>query len=237
MLLSVVIPAFNEELYLPETLSSILRASAECRCGVELIVVDNASADRTAEVAKQSGATVVHERVHNIARVRNVGAEAAHGDVLVFIDADTLVPRQFLDKIADAMSDPACIGGSPDIVHRVRSKLLRAYFRAWRWIGVKLGMAQGPAQFCRRSAFSILNGYDESQFMGEDVDFYWHLRKFCARAGGYLKFLDDVTVVPSPRRFDQSPIWQTLIWTNPAFIAPFRKTRSAWAAWYIRPPR
>jgi glycosyltransferase involved in cell wall biosynthesis len=237
MLLSVVIPAFNEELYLPKTLSSILRAGAECRCGMELIVVDNASADRTAEVAKEFGAFVVHEQVHNIARVRNVGAEAARGDVLVFIDADTLVPHQFFDKVAEAMSDPACLGGSPDIVHQVRSSLLRAYLRAWRRIGIKLGMAQGAAQFCRKSAFKILNGYDESQFMGEDVDFYWRLRKLCANAGGYLKFLDDVTVIPSPRRFDQSPVWRTLIRTNPAFIAPFRKNRSAWTAWYVRPPR
>jgi hypothetical protein len=98
-------------------------------------------------------------------------------------------------------------------------------------------MAQGAAQFCRKSAFSILNGYGELQFMGEDVDFYWRLGKLCANAKSYLRFLDDVTVVPSPRRFDQSPIWRTLIWTNPAFIASFRKTRSAWTAWYIRPPR
>jgi glycosyltransferase involved in cell wall biosynthesis len=173
MLLSVVIPAFNEELYLPKTLSSILRASAQCRCGVELIVVDNASADRTAAVAREFGASVVHEHVHNIARVRNVGAEAAHGDVLIFIDADTLVPHQFFDRVVEAMSDPACIGGSPEMVHHVRSRLLRAYFRAWRWIGIKTGMAQGAAQFCRKSAFRILNGYDESQFVGEDVDFYW----------------------------------------------------------------
>ncbi len=237
MLLSIVVPAFNEELYLPETLSSIQRAGVECRCGFELIVVDNASTDRTAEVAKEYGATVVREDVHNVGRVRNVGARAAQGDVLVFIDADTVVSLQFLDKVADVMSDPACIGGTPDIVHRVRSRLLRAYLRAWRWIGVKLGMTQGAAQFCRRSAFGILNGYDESQFMGEDVDFYWRLRKLCAKTGGYLKFLNDVTVAPSPRRFDHSPVWRTLIWTNPVFIAPFRKSRLAWSAWYIKPPR
>jgi len=98
-------------------------------------------------------------------------------------------------------------------------------------------MAQGAAQFCRKSAFRTLNGYDELQFMGEDVDFYWRLQKLCAKTGGYLKFLDDVTVVPSTRRFDYTPTWRTLIWTNPVFIAPFRKTRSVWAEWYLRPPR
>ena len=98
-------------------------------------------------------------------------------------------------------------------------------------------MAQGAAQFCRKSAFDRLNGYDESQFMGEDVDFYWRLQTLCAKAGGYLELLNDVEVVPSPRRFDHTPIWRTLIWTNPVFIALFRKTKSAWTEWYVRTPR
>lgn len=93
MLLSVVIPAFNEGRYLPETLSSLRDAARACRCGLELIVVDNASADRTAEIAKAFGATLAHEPIHNIARVRNTGARHARSDVLVFIDADTPAPR------------------------------------------------------------------------------------------------------------------------------------------------
>src|SRR5713101_3010167 len=126
MLISVVIPAFNEELYLPATLSSLRDAISVCRCGVELIVVDNESADRTTEVARSFGAAVVHEAVHNISRVRNAGASFARGDVLAFVDADTIVPPCFLDRIAEAMADPACIGGRADIVHTPTSRLLRA---------------------------------------------------------------------------------------------------------------
>jgi len=237
MMLSVIIPAFDEELYLPETLSNLQGAICMCRCSVELIVVDNESADRTAEVARSFGATVVHEPVHNLSRVRNAGADVARGDVLAFVDADTIVPPHFLDRLAETMSNPLCIGGSADIVHTPKSKLLRVYLYAWRWLGIRLGMAQGAAQFCRKSAFSRVNGYDESQFMGEDVDFYWRLQKLCTKAGGYLRFLNDVQVVPSPRRFDQTPIWRTLIWTNPMFIAIFRKTRSAWTEWYVKKPR
>ena len=237
MLLSVIVPAFNEELYLPRSLPSLQRAAAECRCSVELIVVNNASTDRTAEIAKASGARVVCEPVHNIARVRNAGAATAHGEVLVFVDADTTVPPGFLDKVHEAMTDPQCLGGSADIVHHVRSTILQVYLGAWRWIGFKLGMAQGAAQFCRASVFRALNGYDESQFMGEDVDFHWRLRKLCRRTGGHVQFLSGVKVVPSPRRFDTIPVWRTLIWTNPVFIWAFRKSRSAWAHWYVTPPR
>jgi glycosyltransferase involved in cell wall biosynthesis len=237
VLLSVIVPAFNEELYLPRSLSSLQRAAADCECGVELIVVDNASTDRTAETARVSGARVVCEPVRNVARVRNAGAAAAHGEVFVFVDADTIVPHEFLDRVHEVMTDPLCLGGSAEIVHHVRSQVLRAYFGAWRWIGLKLGMAQGAAQFCRAPAFRILNGYDESQFMGEDVDFYWRLQKLCARSRCHVEFLSDVKVIPSPRRFDTAPVWRTLVWTNPVFIWAFRKVRSAWAAWYVTPPR
>jgi glycosyltransferase involved in cell wall biosynthesis len=237
VLLSVIIPAFNEELYLPPSLQSLQRAAAECGCNVELIVVDNASTDRTAEIARASGAQVIHEPVHNVARVRNSGAAAARGDVLVFVDADTIVPPGFLESVHQAMTDPQCLGGSADIVHLVQSRVLRVYLRAWRWIGSRLGMAQGAAQFCRASAFRVLKGYDEAQFMGEDVDFYWRLRKLSAKTRGHVRFLGDVKVVPSPRRFDTAPVWRTLIWTNPVFILAFRKSRSAWAQWYVTPPR
>ena len=237
MVISVVIPAFQEESYLSATLSSLHDAMSVCRCGAELIVVDNDSADRTVEVARSFDAMVVHEAVHNISRVRNAGASVAGGDVLAFVDADTTVPRCFLDRVAEAMGDAACIGGSADIIHTPASKLLRGYLGAWRWLGIRLGVAQGAVQFCRHSTFDLLKGYDESYFMGEDVDFYWRLHKLCTKHGGYLSFLDDVKVVPSPRRFDYTPTWRTLIWTNPVFIALFRKTRSAWSAWYLRPPR
>ena len=55
-------------------------------------------------------------------------------------------------------------------------------------------MAQGAAQFCRASAFRVLNGYDESQFMGEDVDFYWRLRKLCTRTAAHVRFLSGVNL-------------------------------------------
>src|SRR5689334_13545609 len=126
MLLSVIVPAFNEELYLPETLSSLRDSASICRCAVELIVVDNASADRTADIARSCGAKVVYEARRNISKVRNTGAKSAQGDVLVFVDADTIVPPHFLDRIAEAMDEPHCVGGSVDMVHTPSSRLLRS---------------------------------------------------------------------------------------------------------------
>ena len=104
-------------------------------------------------------------------------------------------------------------------------------------IGRLLSIVQGATQFCRRDAFERLRGYDESQYMGEDVDFYWRLKRLNAATGGSVKFLGVVQVVPSPRRFDHWPLWRTLVWTNPLFIAAFRKVRWAWPQWYKHPLR
>ena len=238
---SVIIPAFNEAGYLPETLDRLGAAEqhlkATAPADAQIIVVDNASTDRTAELAQSTGATVVHEAKHNIARVRNAGAAIALHDVLVFLDADTLIPPELLLSIARAMTDPTCAGGAVDTVHQPNSLLLRAYFRSWRVLGLIGGMAQGACQFCRRSVFQELGGYDETQYMGEDVDFYWRLKWLARQRGLRTSFIRELRVIPSPRRFDRWPLWRTLIWTNPPLVFALRRRRTAWEGWYREPPR
>jgi glycosyltransferase involved in cell wall biosynthesis len=241
IMLSVIIPAFNEERFLPQTLGH-LRQAAEHLGGVpgrdlETIVVDNTSSDRTAEIARASGTKVISVPEHNIARVRNAGACAAAGDLLVFLDADTLIPGSLLSRIVQVMKDPACLGGAVDIDYRPARPLIKVYLRLWRLIGRCLGMAQGAAQFCRRDAFSALGGYDESIYMGEDVDFYWRLSKFAKARGRHVRFLTDVRVVPSCRRFDQWPTLRILTETNPLYILLFRHHQAAWRGWYSDVPR
>src|SRR5580698_7482579 len=90
--ISIVVPAFNEERLLGDSLGRInLAANAFQRRGwtTELIVCDNNSTDKTPQIARAAGATVVFEPVNQIARARNRGAEAATGDWLVFVDADS----------------------------------------------------------------------------------------------------------------------------------------------------
>lgn len=240
-MISVVIPAFNEEAYVGETLASLNRAITFLRrveiTPAEIIVVDNDSADSTASVARALGATVVTETRHNVARVRNAGAASAGGDVLVFVDADTVVPDELLWRIAAAMSEPTCIGGAVDTDYRPAKLASKIYLRLWRAVGRMTGMAQGATQFCRRDVFFELNGYDETLFMGEDVDYYWRLKRLARRRRGSVSFIADVQVVPSARRFDQWGLWRTLIWTNPLFILMFRRRKAAWGGWYKAVPR
>ena len=87
MKLTIIVPAYNEEAYLPSTLDSIQTAVAHLRTrskvDIDVIVVDNSSKDKTTAVAQSKGATVVHEPVQSIARARNTGARHAEGDILV----------------------------------------------------------------------------------------------------------------------------------------------------------
>ncbi len=103
MKLTIVVPAFNEEAYLAATLDSIKAAAAHLRAhsdaGIETIVVANNSEDGTAAIAREQGARVVDEPVQGIARARTAGARNAEGEVLVFVDADVIVPDTLLTAI------------------------------------------------------------------------------------------------------------------------------------------
>ena len=224
-----------------ETLASLNRAKAfverERSIQAEIIVVDNDSDDSTADVALALSATVAREALHNVARVRNTGAKRSNGETIVFVDADTVVPDNLLSRIVEAMSDDACFGGAVDTDYRPRKLTVQAYLELWRLIGKLTGMAQGATQFCRKDVFLSLKGYDETLFMGEDVDLYWRLKRFAKRQNGRVVFIEDIRVAPSTRRFDQWRLWRTLIWTNPLFILLFQRRRTCWHGWYKRAPR
>ena len=166
MNVTIIVPALNEEAYLASTLNSIhaaadylrRRLAADGDVDIEVIVVDNDSRDGTAAVARQHGATVVHEPVRNIARARNTGARHAAGDLLVFVDADVTVPPALLHGIAETMRDPSCFGGGVDVDYRPRRLVVRLYLHAWRLLGRLTGMVQGATQFCRKSAFEGIGG-------------------------------------------------------------------------------
>ena len=241
MSISVIIPAYDEERYLGETLHSVQRAKGlllEMRgVATEIIVVDNGSIDATASIARAAGAQVIEESEHNVARVRNTGAATASGQVLVFIDADVTVPESLLWRIDEVMADEACLGGAVDTIYQPAKHSVKIYLRMWRLLGKLMGMAQGATQFCRRDVLVSLEGYDETLFMGEAVDFYWRMKRLAKRGRARVCFMGDVQVSPSTRRFDRWSFWRIVIWTNPLFIFLFRRRKRVWREWYSVVPR
>jgi glycosyltransferase involved in cell wall biosynthesis len=237
----VAIPAYNEEKYLPATLASLVRAreffAAKGGRSIEILVVDNDSTDRTAQIASARGLHVIQETEHNIAKVRNTGARAASGEVLVFVDADTIVPESFVWRIHQVMTNPALLGGAVDTDYQPARFLLKAYLSCYRLLGRAAGMAQGAAQFYRRDIFFTLGGFDERLFMGEDVELFWRLRKLARTMRRRVVVLEDIQVVPSCRRYDQWPFWRTLVWTNPLLAALYQRRQTVWRGWYEDMPR
>jgi glycosyltransferase involved in cell wall biosynthesis len=238
MKVSVIIPAYNEEQCLPETLERIGRALAIAACPSEIIVVDNDSQDETKQVAEGFGAKVVLEREHNISKVRNTGAENSTGDVLIFIDADTLIPETLFQKIFGVMKDKKCFGGAVAVDYEdFQRKWMKFYLLGWKFWGTVFNMAQGAAQFCRKFVFEELRGYDQTIFMGEDVEFYWRLSKFAKLNKGYLYFVEHPKVITSARRFDKMNLWKTLLLTHPIFIRLTWRKKSYWKDWYEKAVR
>src|SRR5664280_3431558 len=101
--ISLVIPAYNEEHYLAASLDSV-RKNAASRL-LEIIVVDNGSTDRTAEVAgRYAGVRVVHEATLGVAYAKQRGLAEAKGSLVAFIDADSLMPGGWIDIVEQTFS-------------------------------------------------------------------------------------------------------------------------------------
>jgi glycosyltransferase involved in cell wall biosynthesis len=209
MKFSVVIPAYNEEHYLPRLLDSIEVARANYSGGrdeIEVIVADNDSDDRTAEVASAHGARVVKVQKRRIAAARNGGGHAARGEIVCFIDGDSAVHPQTFDAIEAAIASGRYVGGSTGLtLERKSFGLLVTYVLAAPMVWLS-GMDSGVV-FCRRWDFEAVGGYDESRLYAEDVLFLLALRRLGKTRGQRLTRLPQVRALGCTRKFDQFGDW------------------------------
>jgi len=240
---SVIIPAFNEERYLPRLVSSLGTAREAYRGGgnaFEVIVVDNASTDRTAAIASSLGCRVVHVEKRAIASARNGGGRAASGEVLAFVDADTvrLHPRTF-DAIDEALATGRYVGGATGVTLERWSVGLAVTFALMVPLVWVTGMDTGLV-FCRREDFLAVGGYDERRYFAEDVAFLVALRKLGRPRRQRLARLTSVKAVASTRKFDEHGDWHYLAWIPRALVALLRDPTGKGSAieryWY-RPGR
>src|SRR5437899_1041905 len=137
MKVSVIVPAYNEERLIGQTLEQLRRAMAAFgRAGwmSELIVCDNNSTDRTAELARQSGASVVFEPINQIARARNSGAAAASGDWLIFVDADSHPTPELFAEVAQQIQSGRCLAGGCTVKLDRHYPVLRLVTGLWNWL-------------------------------------------------------------------------------------------------------
>jgi len=168
-MLSIIIPAHDEARLIGATLDALRDATSTLQLTCEIIVVDDASTDATGDIARRRGARVVSAELRHIAAVRNAGARVAHGDALLFLDADTLVDASVIDAAMAALRDGAAGGGAAvkfqgkvALHERLAANVFAVLFRLTR-------IAPGCFIFCTRDAFAAVGGFDERYYAGEDV--------------------------------------------------------------------
>jgi glycosyltransferase involved in cell wall biosynthesis len=176
---SVVVPAFNEERLLAGSLAAIREAMGAFE-DAELIVCDNNSTDRTAEIARAAGARVVFEPVNQIARARNRGAAAASGDWVVFIDADSYPTRELLEDAKSAI-ESGCLAGGATVALEIADPLVRLSIAAWNFVSRRLRWAAGSFIFCDAKAFREVGGFDQDLYAGEEIYLSKKLKRLARR--------------------------------------------------------
>jgi len=243
-LISVVIPAYNEEAYLPRLLDTIDAARDRFgpgRDSIEVIVADNGSTDRTVPIASSRGCTVVRVEKRAIGAVRNGGARVANGEILAFVDADTQVHPDTFTEIARCLDDPNIIGGATGIRFERTSLGIKLTFAMLVLAGnlVRLGLRERltanvdtGVTFCRRRDFEQVKGYSEERLFAEDAQFLIDLK----RLGGnrHLSRPMKAKAVFSTRKFDKHGDWHYFPLSARMIISALRPNGMTWARayWY-----
>jgi glycosyltransferase involved in cell wall biosynthesis len=167
--ISFIVPAYNEERLLGATLEALHATGRAVGEPYELVVVDDASTDATALVARCHDALLVSASHRQIAATRNSGARAATGDLFVFVDADTIVNDAVVRSAVEAVRAGAVGGGAGvafDGVVPMYARLLLPVLVRWFRVA---GWAAGCFLFCTRSAFLAVGGFDETFYGAEEL--------------------------------------------------------------------
>lgn len=186
---SFIVPAYNEARLIGRTLQALQQAARATGEPFEVIVVDDASTDRTAAEAQTHGARVVAAHCRQIAATRNVGARAASGEMLIFVDADTVVTDAAVRAALAAMRGGAVGGGCAfrfdgrvPLYGRAMLAIARPLYRV-------AGLASGCFLFCTSEAFRAVGGFDETLFGAEEAA----MSRALGRHGRFVVLRESVT--------------------------------------------
>ena len=218
---SIAIPAYNEAELLPRLLDSIEVAAGKYSGGanaVEVIVGNNASTDSTAAIARARGCVVVEVEKRAIAAARNGAASAARGEMLCFVDADSIVHPETFDEIAAIMRDGSCVIGASGVKMERMSPGIAV---TWAMMVpmTRIGGMDTGVVFCRKEDFVAVGGYQENMRVAEDVDFMWRMKRLGAKRGARFRRLPTARTITSTRKFDRHGEWH---YVPMMFVLPFK---------------
>lgn len=216
MRLSFVVPAYNEETYLPACLESVLAQSRELGDQVEIIVVNNASTDRTREVAlKYPGVRVVDEPRKGLTYARQAGFTASKGELIANVDSDSRLTPGWVDTVLTTFAEePKLVALSGPFVYydlspRQRVSVQVFYAAAFlvyalnRWVLRAGSMVQGGNFVLRRDALVKIGGFNTAiAFYGEDTDIARRMSRV-----GKVRFTFGLKMFSSARRLKHEGIF------------------------------
>lgn len=236
LILSVVIPAFNEEKVLAVNIQRVREACESCpdiRDNYELIVCDNNSTDRTAAIAQASGCKVVFEPINQISRARNTGASAATGQWLLFVDADSWPSPELMADTVAILRSAEYIGCGSTI--RIVDG---PWWFKFGWESKNLSMrllkwCPGGFILCRRDAFNEIGSFPLDHYIFEEADFVKQLKKRATRCGQKFTVLHRHPFNASGRKGARYGFWSWTwtafrFWLSPGKLARDKAFASKW---------
>lgn len=232
--ISIIIPTLNEEKLILQNLKQFDTGLKEIY-NLEIIVSDGGSKDSTLQIVNGlADKVLIHKenKKQNISQGRNQGALNSKGDVLIFLNADTLISdvNLFFLKILELFnSDDIVAITCPVKVFKneelLKDKIFHRVYNTYVRILNKfiMGMGRGECHIIKRDSFFYVGNYNENMTAGEDFDLYKRLKKI-----GKIEFLKDIIIYESPRRYRKfgylKVFWD---WTrNSIWITLFNKSIS-----------
>src|SRR5947208_7617936 len=165
-MISVVIPAYNEELELSATIAAIRAAASGAAQPCEVIVVDDASTDATPEIASHAGARVIRINRRQIAAARNAGARAAGGEYLFFVDADTRITRTHITEAIAALKAGYAGGSARVAVDGFVPLWGRVFVRLFCSLYFGFNLGAGAFLFPTQGTFTAIGAFVDQHLVG-----------------------------------------------------------------------
>lgn len=199
MNISVVIPSYNEEKYLPLCLKSLL--NQDFKGTYEVIVVNNASNDKTNSIVKKFNVKSVYVKKKGVSMARHAGFKKANGEIIVSTDADTIVPENWLSEIYKRFKEDKELVGISGAVSFWDGGFIDNLFVlphiGYKYLNyfLKIGFFAGCNMAIRKKVFEEIGGFDLNKVSAEDLDICLKLQK-----RGKIKFTPKVRVKTSARK-------------------------------------
>jgi glycosyltransferase involved in cell wall biosynthesis len=237
LLISIIVPAFNEAAILAESLAIIRQAAGAFDAAGftwELIVCDNNSSDETAAIARAAGARVVFEPINQIGRARNAGAAAAAGEWLLFVDADSHPSHELLADVAREIAGGRCLAGGSTVTIARPSRAARFMIAGWNLTSRLTRWAAGSFIFCETAAFREIGGFNLQLFAAEEIDLFRRLKRLARARRRSICILTDHPMQTSDRKERLYSPGEFLAFQLKTILTAGRTLRSAdeCAMWY-----